>query len=122
MTPEIQKGAVVVVKKQLDYKKGDIISYYGEKVNNIDIITHRIVDIGGNVYTTKGDANQLADRELVIPRLVIGEVVLIIPQVGYLIMFSKTHSGNLFLIIFPAILIVCIELIKMFKVINNFKQ
>lgn len=119
MTPEIQKGAVVVVKKQINYEKGDIISYYGERVNNVDIITHRIIDIGGNVYTTKGDANQLADRELVRPRLVIGKVILTIPNIGYMIMFSKTYLGNLLLIIFPAFLIILIEIVKIFKIIAN---
>ncbi|MCF7820216.1 MAG: signal peptidase I [Candidatus Pacebacteria bacterium] len=115
MTPEIEKGSIIMVQKQAGYKIGDIISYYGEKVDNIDVITHRIIDIGGNVYTTKGDANQLADRELVLPRLVIGKVVLIIPWLGYLIMLAKTYIGNFLMIILPAFIIVIVEVVKILR-------
>ncbi len=70
MGPLIELGSVVVVSSQESYQVGDIISYYARIDDQVAVVTHRITAIGGNVYITKGDANNLTDRELVRPRLI----------------------------------------------------
>lgn len=115
MSPVINTGSLTIVKKADSYEIGDIITYYttsswGEQ----EIITHRIMDIGGNVYTTKGDANQVYDRQIVQPRLIIGKVEMIIPHLGHLISFAKSKLGSIVLIILPAALIIAIEILKIF--------
>ncbi len=78
-----------------------------------EIVTHRIVQIGGNVYLTKGDNNIAVDQEKVVPRLIIGKVVFIIPDVGYLLFFAKTKAGLWLTIILPALSIIVCEIVKL---------
>lgn len=114
MNPAINTGCITVVRKFPSYQIGDVIAYRAGD-NSPEIITHRIMSIGGNVYTTKGDANQVYDREIVLPRLVIGKVVFIIPYLGYLITFTKSQPGTFFLVILPAVYIILIESAKIFR-------
>lgn len=114
MNPLINTGSVVMVKKQNTYQVGDVISYYVQSDGKEEIITHRILREGGNVYVTKGDANQAIDREVVIPRLVIGKAILIIPYIGFFISFAKGRVGLWLIILLPAILIVSIEFYKIY--------
>jgi signal peptidase len=118
MSPAINTGSITIVKQFKSYEIGDMIAYYTD-ANHKEIITHRVVSIGGNVYTTKGDANQVADREIVLPRLVIGRAVLVIPYLGHLIRFTKSQFGSWLLIIFPAIVIILIELSKIYYLVKQ---
>lgn len=113
MLPEINTGSLTMVNKLPEYIPGDIITYYAKINGKAAIITHRILWIGGNVYVTKGDANQVADREVVEPRLVIGKVIFIIPYLGYVMSFIKTPSGILSVIILPTVVIISTELYKL---------
>jgi len=58
MEPTLKYGDYILVKKQNDYRKDDIISY----TINASYITHRIVEINGDKYITKGDANNSVDE------------------------------------------------------------
>jgi len=51
----------------------------------------------------------------VVPRLIIGKVVLIIPYLGYPIAFAKTKIGLWFLILLPAGLIIFVEIFKIYQ-------
>ena len=115
MGPLIEVGSVVVVKSQANYQIGDIISYYAKIDNGISVVTHRITALGGNVYVTKGDANNLADRELVMPRLIVGKVIKIIPYLGYILNFTKSPLGKSFSIILPALIIILVELKNIYR-------
>lgn len=119
MNPTIDTGSIIVVKKFNEYDVGDIISYYAQNNGQEEIITHRIFRIGGNVYLTKGDANQATDEYKIVPRLIIGKVILIIPHLGYLIAFAKTGVGVWLLIIFPGALIIFIEVVKIFLLLKQ---
>ncbi len=119
MEPTIPLHAVVVIKEEDFYSIGDIVSYYAKIDDEIAVVTHRIKDISGNMYLTKGDKNTLEDRELVKPRLVIGRVFLVIPWIGNLLNFSKTASGLYLTILLPALIIITIELSKIFHFISK---
>ncbi len=112
MHPAINTGSFIMVKRQDTYQPGDIISYYAKINHREEIITHRIWKIGGNVYVTKGDANQAIDREIVVPRLVIGKVTLIIPVFGHVVNFIKSGIGSILFIILPAMVIIGNEIYK----------
>lgn len=112
MNPVINRGSLTIVRSFTSYKIGEAITYYALLDGREEIVTHRITDIGGNVYTTKGDANEVVDRELVKPRLIIGKVIYIIPYLGYLIAFTKSLLGHWLLIILPAALIIGSELTR----------
>ena len=110
MNPSINTGSITIVKKMDMYEVGDIISYYANINNKEEIISHRIMQIGGNVYVTKGDANLGIDPPIVLPRLIIGKVILIIPYLGYIITFAKSSLGLWLTILIPALCIIFVEL------------
>lgn len=112
MNPAIDKGSITIVKSFLQYEIGDAVAYYAKIDGRERIITHRITGIGGNVYITKGDANAVADRELVKHRLIIGKVIFVIPYAGYAITFAKSLPGTWMCIIVPAFIIVASELAR----------
>lgn len=114
MSPVINAGTVIVVKKYNQYQVGDIITYYFLNQGKEEIITHRILWLGGNVYVTKGDTNKVADREVVLPRLIIGKVIIVIPYLGYLVSFAKGPVGIWLIIVFPAIAIISSEICKIY--------
>lgn len=113
MNPEINEGSIIVVKKKNTYTVGDIITYYLLENGQEEIVTHRIIQDGGNVYVTKGDANQAIDREIVRPRLIIGKVVYIIPFIGYLVNFLKGSVG-MWIVFNCAMGIAALELYRIF--------
>jgi len=119
MEPIIYTGSLLIVKEQPDYNVGDIITYYVQINNKEEIITHRIYRIGGNVYTTKGDANQAIDEEIIIPRLIIGKVVGIIPRMGDYLMFLRSSIGLLMCITFPMIIILNVEVFTIFGIVEK---
>jgi len=118
MKPLINSGSLTVVKKKPFYNRGDMITYYALINGRQEIITHRIYRIGGNVYLTKGDNNAAIDGYKVLPRLVIGKVVAIIPNLGYVFSFAKSPLGVVLTIIGPALLLCGTEIIK---IINYLK-
>ncbi len=126
MYPTIEKGDLLVIaKKNMNtYKIGDIISFYGNYQGESSVITHRIHDIGGNVYITKGDNNKFPDAQVLRPRLIIGEVVAIIPKIGDFVINYKSTPSRLAFIIFPTFVIMLTEyfyLAKLKKTSVSFK-
>ena len=88
MFPIIKRGDIVILEEKSleklnNLKKYDIISY---RLENIRVI-HRIIAIEkhGNdiLYITKGDNNNMADREKVKPEQINGVVKFKIPKLGY---------------------------------------
>lgn len=113
MEPSIKKGDLVVVHKKnmLTYQVGDIVSYNGNYQGDNAIITHRISQIGGNVYITKGDNNPRPDSQALLPRNIIGKVVLVIPTLGLWLVHFENPLSRVFFIFVPMILIIGIELV-----------
>lgn len=111
MKPTIEKGDLVIVsKKNMNtYRVGDIISFYRNYQGRPEIITHRIHDIGGNVYITKGDNNPRPDVEVLRPRLIIGEVIAIVPKIGNWIIQYKSTPSRIAYIVFPMLVILLTE-------------
>ena len=89
MYPIYQRGDIVIIEKVntkniKKLKKYDIIEY---KLDNI-IVAHRIIYIekhndGTVLYITKGDNNNIVDKEKVTQKQVNGIVKFKVPKVGY---------------------------------------
>lgn len=92
MSPTIDKYDVILVKIDDDYKVGDVISFK----SNGAIITHRITEIKGDTYITRGDANNTIDKPIN-KDMVIGKVVRTFSKVGVWIKVLTT----------PKIMIAC---------------
>ena len=77
MSPTIKVGDVVITKLTKEVKENDIIVY----IDGNNIITHRLIEKNGNKIITRGDANNSEDKPIE-EKMIIGEVVKIIPQLG----------------------------------------
>ena len=117
MRPDIPLGSLVVVQRVEEYKVNNLVAY---KTKN-QIITHRIIKVNpdGN-FTTQGDANDNPDQQLVKPKQVLGKVAFILPRLGRLLIFLKTKTGIILLIIVPSTIIIWEELKRIIQVIRSF--
>lgn len=88
MYPVIKRGDIAIIEEKSieelnNLEKYDIISY---KLDNI-VVVHRIIAIEKHnnqvLYITKGDNNNMADKEKVKPEQINGIVQIKIPKLGY---------------------------------------
>ena len=82
MAGTLDKGDVIVYENPNKIKLNDIIVF---KKDNVRIV-HRIVKIDENGidrrYYTKGDANDIKDKEFITDKEIIGKVILNVKQIG----------------------------------------
>ena len=77
MAPEITTDDLILVKVTKDVQKGDVITF----IDGDNLITHRVVEVNGPAYITKGDANNSNDKT-VLESQIVGKVVKILPNLG----------------------------------------
>jgi signal peptidase len=87
MEPKMYPGDVVIIAKVPvdNIVTGDVIQF---RVPEGITVMHRVIEIqetegGGEVFITKGDANDEPDLEPVIPENVVGKAVMTIPKIGW---------------------------------------
>lgn len=124
MEPKIKTGSIVVVKPEIDYKIGDVITF-GTYSKVIKSTTHRIYDVkivdSQPVYITKGDANNAPDTKEIGKKDIIGKVLFSVPFAGYAVDFAKKPTGFALIIIIPAVLIVADEIKKIYGEVKKKK-
>lgn len=95
MEPAYKTGSLIYVKSvpAAEIKVGDPITF----VMNEDLLvaTHRVVEIDeeNEIFTTKGDANEVIDASPVHFKNLIGRPVFTIPFLGYLSNFMTNPPG-----------------------------
>ena len=92
MEPEISVGDYVIIKKpnKEDIQKGTIITFEQDGV----LVTHRVEGVvSDGVYSTKGDANNTVDSQLVKFENILGTSVLVVPKFGKLLLWLRTIPG-----------------------------
>jgi len=114
MSPAIDAGDVVVVHDTAPttIAEGDVITYRSDRPAQSAYVTHRVVGVeesGQRHFRTKGDANEQPDPELVSPAAVVGEVGIVLPLVGHLVVFASTDLGMVVFIVLPAVAFVVME-------------
>ena len=123
MEPEIPTGSIVFVKKETQYRAGDIISFSPNGIRK-QVVTHRIVSEetaeDSMVFTTQGDANNAPDSGKVSSEYIHGKVVFTVPYAGYAGNFVKNPQGFILLVIVPATIIVYEELKSVQREIAKF--
>ncbi len=72
MLPVLQVGEIILLVKENNYEKEDIITY---QVENSYFITHRIIQTTEEGYITKGDANNTEDKAIVKQEQIQGKVI-----------------------------------------------
>src|SRR3989344_9253346 len=114
MTPAISAGSLIVSVRKDNYKVGDIITYKEKNLSTgLDTgraLPHRIIDeknVDGNIFfITKGDGNEIPDPGQTSKDQILGKVMIILPNIGYLNLIIKTVPGFIIFIMIPVIFII----------------
>ena len=67
------------------------------------------------MFRVKGDANEVADEEKVLPNNIVGKVLFRLPGLGKAQYFLASKSGWLLAILLPALAIVAYDIFKIFR-------
>ncbi|WP_276259694.1 signal peptidase I [Haloglomus litoreum] len=113
MEPYMSAGDAVIVAAgpAASIREGDVITYQrGGDIPTTHRVIERVTDEQGVAFRTMGDANEDPDPALVRPGSVVGEVVLVIPYIGYVVQFANTPIGIASLVVVPIGLLVISEL------------
>lgn len=101
-----------------DLKVGDVITYTGETGELKDkIITHKIVKIDNDSFTTQGVANDIPDPPITASQI-LAKYVVTIPFAGKIFSIINSKYGFIFLVILPLCLLIVNEIstiVKAFK-------
>ncbi len=90
MEPEIEIGDLVIVREADAYREGDVITFYDSVSGTY--ITHRIILVNGDKFTTMGDANDTQDNPIS-QSAVVGKVVNVLRGAGKTIAFFQSPAG-----------------------------
>ncbi len=96
MEPMIKPGDIILVKKVNDIntiQTNDVIQFRRDRI----LISHRIIEIledekSGKQYRTKGDNNSVPDTELVEPAYIKGEIIYVVPKLGWPSLLIKSKD------------------------------
>jgi signal peptidase len=128
MVPMMMPGDMIIVNtiNSDDLKVGDVIAFQDPDGRPNTIVTHRIVSIDDSsvslIFQTKGDANSDPDIFSVPASNVIGELVFVLPVVGYLPGFLKDNKIVYVLaIIVPVLLIIFGEIKNIIDYSDSFR-
>ncbi len=95
MEPMIYPGDVILVKKTTDIKEvqiGDVMLFERDNIKISHRVTQIITKDGVPNYRTKGDNNNAEDVELVSPQQIRGEVIKVVPNVGWPTLLIKSNK------------------------------
>ena len=125
MEPLIPTGGIVVIRPEITYEVGDVITFGKDTKTQIPT-THRIVATDGEghlrTFATKGDANEEADPVSTRFSDISGKVVFSLPYLGYILDFAKKPLGFALLVGVPALMIIVDEIGKIIKEIKLIKR
>lgn len=97
MEPAYPTGSLVYAQPVAgeDLQVGDVAAFWRDE----DVIIHRVdsIDIAGEEFVAKGDANDDVDLRPVLFRDVLGRVVFSVPGVGYFLIALGSVTGKLLL-------------------------
>jgi signal peptidase I len=120
MEPRIHTGDVVGEEKisPLQMRGGDIVTFQDPDVPG-RMITHRVRSTrehdGIVSVITKGDANNTVERWTVPVDGHVGRVQYRVAHVGYALVFTRTPTGKIVLLVLPALLLGILELRRIWR-------
>jgi len=124
MSPTFDRGAVLVVRPAdpAGIKVGDVI-VFRQATDPASTVAHRVAAVRGNgsgvSFETKGDANDMPDRDPVYADDVVGKVELDVPQLGYAARYLRTPLVFLLIMGIPGGLIIGQELWNIARVLRR---
>ena len=96
MSGTIEEGDIVIIEEADEYKVGDIITFLPE--NATIPTTHRIIRIDGDLFYTKGDANDSDDVRPITVDKVFGKVTGRIRYVGAFFTWVANEYGWVYIV------------------------
>ena len=84
MLPDIKPGDLIIVYKQKEYYKNDVVAFASDENY---ITTHRVIEKKKDLYVTKGDNNSFIDGREVSLGQIYGKLVFVIPNVNNFLNF-----------------------------------
>jgi signal peptidase len=120
MTPTIRTGDAVVVRpvRPATIRRGDIVTFRDPEGAD-RLITHRVqairVEASTIEFTTKGDANNAAERWQVTTQGSVGRVAFRLPRVGYALVPSASPRGRFVLVALPAFLLGALGVVSLWR-------
>jgi len=113
MEPEFYSGDLVLAREVVtsDLKVGDVISYREGQ----SVITHRILEITeeqGRKFITKGDHNNVIDRNPVTEDQVEGRYLFHVSKLGNFAIFMQTPLGMVIFIACPLVLFILYDIMR----------
>lgn len=114
MEPEFYSGDLVLVKEVATdtLQVGDVISY---REGN-SVTTHRILEITENTegrkFVTKGDNNNVSDRNPVSENMVEGQYLFHVSKLGNFAIFMQTPIGMVIFIACPLALFILYDVVR----------
>jgi signal peptidase len=117
MEPEVRKYGIVVIKKTdfNEVKAGDKIAFKSHSMSG-EFVFHRVLEVKPEGLVTKGDANKIADMELVESEAFIGEEAWHTNVTARFFPLLRTPKGILKVVVLPLVLIILfVFLVKLQK-------
>ena len=111
MEPSMSIGDLVIVHREKEYRVGDIVVFDSGGLS----VTHRILEKAQEGFVTKGDANNVPDKELLSENHIIGRVAVVIPMVGKAVLFLKNPAGMMLIMMLAIWLIGGADVVRMVK-------
>ena len=111
MEPSMSIGDLVIVHREKEYRVGDIVVFDSGGLP----VTHRILEKAQEGFVTKGDANNVPDKELLSENHIIGRVAVVIPMVGKAVLFLKNPAGMMLIMMLAIWLIWGADVVRMVK-------
>ena len=111
MEPSMSIGDLVIVHREKEYRVGDIVVFDSGGLS----ATHRILEKAQEGFVTKGDANNVPDKELLSENHIIGRVAVVIPMVGKAVLFLKNPAGMMLIMMLAIWLIWGADVVRMVK-------
>lgn len=86
MEPTLNVGSLTYIDtNKTSLNVGDIAVYKIPQYNNETLVIHRVISKTDDGYQFQGDANQVADANLVKQNQIVGSYIFQIPKVGYIL-------------------------------------
>ncbi len=116
MEPTVTPGSLLVVKAvdPVDLKREDVITFI-DPADPERVISHRIVQLDGLSFITRGDANNVNDPEPVPAENILGKVEYSIPYAGHILNFAQTTTGLITMVLVPSLVIVLNEFLNLLR-------
>ena len=126
MSPYLEPGDVIISKKYdggelIAGKDGDVVTFYGNMNGNVELITHRVIEVDGDTVITQGDFNNIADNPITkddIEAVMVHKAV-VIDKVYKVI---STTWGFWLLIFAPIAILIVSEIVSLAKELKKEKD